>query len=283
MKIEKPIFVIGTGRSGSTMVHEILCEHPNLSWFSVLLSVFPTKIGLNKLYMYLIDFPLLGKLLKKYIIPTESYQFWEKYAMGFSKPYRDLRAEDVSLKVSKKIPQVFSKILTKKRNRLFIKITGWPRISYILEIFPDAIFIHIKRDPRAVVNSFLNVYFWKGWEGPEHWRWGKLTEEQDKEWKKHNESFVALAGIGHKKMLDSLNKATKEISPEKFLEINYEDICNDPLIEFNKILKFTKLKSSKKFDRFVKNQKIRNTNFKWEDELTNEQKRILNEVLKPIM
>ncbi|MBN1253040.1 MAG: sulfotransferase [Bacteroidales bacterium] len=282
MHIEKPIFIIGTGRSGTTMVHEILCNHPNLTWFSVLLSVFPSKIRLNKLYMQLIDLPIIGTILKKYIIPTESYQFWENYAKGFSKPFRDLTENDLTVKVKETIPKIFSKTLTKKRNRLLIKITGWPRIGYILKIFPDAKFIHIKRDSRAVTNSFLNVYFWKGWEGPNNWRWGNLTEEQKVEWEKHDKSFVALAAINYKIMDNAINKAVNKLNQNQFLEINYEDICENPVQEFNKMLEFTEIKKSKPFNKFIKKQKIRNTNYKLEKELTENQKFILNDVLNKI-
>ena len=73
-------------------------------------------------------------------------------------------------------------LLVRKRNRLLIKITGWPRIGYLNEIFSDAKFIHILRDGRAVANSLINVEFWRGWQCPQNWRFGRLTEKQQKEW-----------------------------------------------------------------------------------------------------
>ncbi|GAJ21506.1 unnamed protein product, partial [marine sediment metagenome] len=76
-----------------------------------------------------------------------------------------------------------------------IKLTGWSRIEYIKELFPDAKFIHILRDGRGVANSLINVDFWKGWEGPHKWRWGMLNEEKMKEWNKYDQSFVILAAM----------------------------------------------------------------------------------------
>ena len=48
MKIEKPIFIIGTGRCGSTIFYEIFSYHPNISWSSGALDIFPKKIRVLK-------------------------------------------------------------------------------------------------------------------------------------------------------------------------------------------------------------------------------------------
>ncbi len=91
-----------------------------------------------------------------------------------------------------------------KRNRLLVKITGWPRLGYLHEIFPDAKFIHVVRDGRAVVNSLINVDWWDGWKGPQNWRWGDLDLSQTDEWEKYGKSFVVLAGIQLKIIMNAL-------------------------------------------------------------------------------
>jgi hypothetical protein len=281
MKIEKPVFIIGTGRSGSTMFHDIISYHEQLSWFSVLLSKFPKKIIWNRFYMQIRTIPLIGNILRTKLIPTETYNFWETHVKGFSRPFRDLYAQDVSAKIKQNIPVLFAKNLSRKRTRLLVKITGWPRIGFINEIFPDALFIHIKRDPRATVNSFLNVDFWQGWEGPHNWRFGMLNEQEDKIMKSHDQSFAALASIGWIKMTEALYKAVEEIPKERFLELSYTDICNDPLKEFRKVYDFADLKESKKIQKVLKKKKIINKNDKWQKELNEGQKQILNDILKP--
>ncbi len=280
MNIKKPIIIIGTGRSGSTMFHEIMCQHPNLSWFSVLLSKYPKRTKLNRFFLKISDLPIIGKLLKQKIIPSETYNYWETYAKGFSKPFRDLYKDDLSLKTKQQIPEVFKGNLTKKRNRLLIKITGWNRVAYLKAIFPDALFIHIKRDPRAVANSFMNVYFWKGWEGQTHWRWGEIPKKYQIEYQQSNASFAALAAIGYKIIDDALITAKKELNSKNFLEITYEDICKNPLKEFNKAIEFAQISKSKPFEKYIMKQKIKNKNYKWKEELNTNQKEILNKLLK---
>jgi hypothetical protein len=102
-------------------------------------------------------------------------QFLGALFTGFRRPCRDLLPQDVTLKKKEAIQNVVAQMLTRKRNRLVVKITGWPRIGFLKEIFPDAKFIHILRDGRAVANSYINVPFWWGWRGLANWRWGPLT------------------------------------------------------------------------------------------------------------
>lgn len=281
MKVERPIFVVGTGRSGSTMFHDIITYHENVAWFSVLLSKFPKKIKLNRFYLQCLDIPLLGSLFRKKLIPSETYTFWETHVRGFSRPFRDLRADDVSIKTKRNLPELFSKTLTKKRNRLLIKITGWSRIGFINEIFPDALFIHITRDPRPTVNSFLNVDFWKGWEGPQKWRFGELNDAEKLLWNKYDQSFAALASIGWIKMIQSVNEARKHIPDNRFLEIQYVDLCENPHDTFKKIYEFAGLKESRKIKRVLKTKKIISKDQSWVRDLNETQKKAINDILAP--
>lgn len=72
----------------------------------------------------------------------------------------------MTVEIKRKLPVVLSKTLTKKRNRLLFKITGWPRVGFLHEIFEDAKFIHLIRDGRAVAYSLLQQPWWEGWRGP---------------------------------------------------------------------------------------------------------------------
>jgi len=226
-----------------------------------------------------LDYPLVGELLKRGVQPGESYPFWEHHCKGFSAPYRDLVAADVTDKTKKHVPRTMARILTEKRNRLLLKITGWPRISFLSEVFEDARFIHVMRDGRAVANSMLNVYFWQGWKGPRNWGWGELSPDQKEEWNEHGQSFVALAAIQWKILMDAMEKAKETVSSEKFLEIRYEDLCDDPLGRFQKVTQFCDLEWTDGFERRLGQHQPRNSNDKVKYDLTSKQQRDLEEVL----
>jgi hypothetical protein len=280
MENKGPIIVVGAGRTGTTVFHRMFSEHPHLAWLPGRISSrFPERLELGRLVMKGLDYPLLGELLKRRIKPGESYPFWEHHCKGFSAPYRDLTAADVTDKARSHLPRTMANILTEKRSRLLLKITGWPRISFLSEIFDDARFIHVMRDGRAVANSMLNVYFWQGWKGPQNWGWGELSPTQEEEWKEHGQSFVVLAAIQWKILMDAMEKAKSTLSSERFLEIRYENLCSDPVGQFQKVTQFCELEWTGGFERRIRKYQPRNSNDKFKYDLTAKQQSDLEEVL----
>jgi len=279
MKVQKPIFIVGVGRSGSTVFHRMLCEHPNLAWLSSQVVRHPNRMSRNRFIMKAIDYPVFGKFLSNNLRHGEFYDFWEYHCKGFRGPFRDLLAEDVKKNTKEKIQELMSQTLTNKRNRLLIKITGWPRIGFLHEIFNDAKFIHIIRDGRAVANSLINVKFWHGWGGPDTWRWGKLTPLQNAEWEKYDKSFFVLACIQWKILVDAMENAKKFVKSEDFYQIKYEDLASNTKNVFKDILNFCDLKWSDKFEKSINKFKLVSKNYKWKEQFTKEQQNIIENVL----
>lgn len=278
MDIVKPIFIIGVGRSGSSIFHKMFAKHPNVAWLSKYSEKYPARPQLTRYHMKMIDAPILNKISKGNY-PEESYSFWEHYCKGFRTPFRDLLPEDVTNVAKNGIRSAFSQILTEKRNRLLIKITGWPRIGYLHEIFNDGKFIHVVRDGRAVVNSMLNVDWWWGWGGPQKWRWGELNSSQKDEWEKSGKSFVALAGMELKIIMESLENSKKYIDQKNHLEIKYENLCLDPINIFKEVVEFSELVWSNSFERSLTNFVLNDRNDKWKNDFTTSQQKILESVL----
>jgi len=280
MRIEKPIFIIGVGRSGSTIFHKLFSYHSNCAWLSTFAQKYPRKLSRSALIMKFIDYPLVGKVLKSKLNTFEAFGFWEEYIHGFSRPCRDLVGLDMTEKSRRDITYAFSRILNKKRSRLLLKVTGWPRVSILKEIFPDARFIHIIRDGRAVVNSTLNIGFWNGWQGPDNWRWGNLNHAQLSEWNNYDKSFVILAAIQWKLLMDAYEKVKTDLDSSNYTEVKYEDLCLNPVEVMQRITKFCDLPWENSFEKEVNRTHLQNTNNKWKIDLTTYQQRILNEALE---
>lgn len=279
-EVRNPLFITGTGRCGSTSFHEVLSYHPNVAWLSPLCARYPGKPELNRLAMRLIDTPFLARYARKVIYPGEWYSsFWDYHCSGFSEPCRDLLKGDVSHKKQTTVRKVMGQMLTPKRSRLLVKITGWPRIGFLKEIFPDAKFIHIYRDGRAVANSFLNVNWWSGWRGPANWRWGDLTHKQKEKWEKHGKSFVALAAIEWEILMAAYESAEQGIPQNDLLKMRYEDLCQEPIEAFQEASRFSGLEWSSQFEATINQFSFRNTNHKWREHLSDTQQKMLGECL----
>jgi len=279
MNAKKPIYVFGTGRSGTTVFHEMLCEHTNVAWTSHLCNFFPGKPVMNRMLMHAIDMPVVEDILRTKIKPVEVYRFWDHYFHGFSLPCRDLLASDLSERSKKRLRAPMPELITAKRNRLVHKITGWPRIGFIAEAFDDAKFIHVIRDGRAVANSMLNVDFWDGWQGPDKWLYGSLPERYREEWEVHDRSFVALAGLQWKMLMDAADEAIAKLDPSKVLTVRYEDMCPDAIPTFKKVAEFCELEWHDDFERRLKKYPMKNTNDKYKKDLTLQQQQELESVL----
>lgn len=280
MAVSQPIFIVGVGRSGSSIFHQIFAHHPNVVWLSRFCDEYPERPEVNRRLMRALDIPVLGPRLAAHFDPGECYTFWDHYFQGFSTPCRDLRADDATPRARAGVSKALDGMRTSTRQRHLLKITGWPRIGFLQAMFPDARFIHILRDGRPVASSFLNVDWWWGWRGPNHWRWGELSSDQASTWNRHHRSFVALAGLQWCILMDAMEASKPLFEAGQLLEIRYEDVCDDPVARFRQAVEFSQLPWSPDFESYIRRQRLRNENEKWRKELTTQQQDILEDVLR---
>lgn len=282
---QDPIFIVGTGRCGSTMFHDVLSHHGDLAWLSNIVAKRPGKPRANALLNRALDLPGAAPVLRKLFQPSEPYVFWERYCKGFSRPYRDLEADDVIPGDIPKIRNAFDQAMPENKIPL-AKITGWPRVRYLKEIFPDAKFVHIVRDGRAVVNSVLNAPYFDGWSGPEQWARGHLDEQQKQAWIDCGESFIVLAAIGWENRMRAFQEVRAAMSDSDYLEFRYEDFCANPREMTERTLSFLGLENSSATGGFLamtESFNIASKNDKWKQDLSRKQQRELNWYLAPML
>jgi hypothetical protein len=282
MKVTKPIFIVGTGRCGSTAFHRLLANHPELMWLSGFCERYPDKPQWNRWAVTAVGKPLLRPFLQGKVRPGENYGFWYRHAYGFAEPGRDLVRDDVTPRVRKQMHAVIEPMLTRRRHRLLVKLTGWSRIGFLNEIFPDAKFIHIVRDGRAVASSLLHInsWQWRGWYGPYSWRYGPLSSDDQAAWDRANRSFVALAGIQWRIHTRALEAARQQLDPDRFLQIKYEEFCETTPEVCRQVLEFSELSPSTTFDRYVKAASIRDMSNRWRRDLSVQQQAMLTRLLQ---
>lgn len=280
-EVPQPIFIVGTGRCGSTVFHRVLGRHPQLMWLSGFAEEFPHRPAWNRWAVTAMGNPALRAIFGKRIKPGENYGFWYKHAYGFAEPGRDLLDSDVTPRVRRQVRTVLSRMLTSRRNRMLVKLTGWSRIGFLNEIFPDAKFIHIVRDGRAVASSLLHIneWQWRGWYGPYSWRYGPLSPEDQAAWERSGRSFVALAGIQWTIHTRAIESARRHVDPARFLEVRYESFCGDPLDTCRRVMDFAELAPSPAFERQVTATAVKDSD-RWRRDLSSAQLAMLSDLLK---
>jgi hypothetical protein len=281
MRITKPIFIVGTGRCGSTAFHRLLALHPELMWLSGFAEHFPDRPAWNRWAVTAVGNPVIRRIFRKRIKPGENYGFWYRHAYGFAEPGRDLLRSDVTPRVRKQLRAVIERMLTPERHRFLAKLTGWSRLGFLNEIFEDAKFIHIVRDGRAVASSLLHIsdWQWRGWYGPYSWRYGPLPPEDQAAWEASNRSYAVLAGLQWKMHTRAFEAARQTIDPKRVLQVKYESFCQDPVETLKQVLEFAELSDSRAFQRQVKAANIRDMTNRWRADLSAEQQTLLDDLL----
>lgn len=275
-----PLFIIGTGRCGSTVFHDLLAYHPDVSWFTRLVNKYPKKPRYNSMLLGLAGLPGAGSLVRKNVSPVEGYPFWEHHFHGFAAPCRDLTADDAYPYAIASIQKMARACVTPSRPTLLLKITGWPRLGFLHAVFPNAKFINVIRDGRAVASSLLRVGFWSGFRGPESWGWGPLSADQQARWEKYDRSFVALAGLEWEILMDAYQRAKQTVPADRLHEIRYEDLCANPIEVARSATRFAGLQWSRELERGIATLGLRSQNDKWKQGLSPAQQSVLSECLR---
>jgi len=292
-RLSRPIVVFGTGRSGTTIISEALFRHPNLAWPSNYDHLFPGKPSAallrwvfdNPLYRYEGKKEQLHKagLLNRYAFkPGESYSMWEALTgneVDFSRGF--LLDERLSETRKEAVLGFFhSMVRGQGRKQLAFKLTGPARMGFLLDLFPDALFIYIRRAPVPTISSWLKVEFWQDKGMDQLWWQGAYSPEEQK----FAETLVGkpelLGALQYRKLNQIFEMEAARWRPA-VLEVQYEDFVRDPSGALAEMLQFTGLKPSVWIDRYLRNNPVRNDVRPDTDYFSPEKVEAIHAIVKP--
>lgn len=273
-------FITGSGRCGSSLVHEVLARHPDIGFVSNVDDLVPLRgrSGSRNNTVYRHIPPSLTQKGRVRYAPSEGYRLLEREVSPLVvAPSRDLTASDVTPWLERRFRNFFEGRAASQGKPVFLhKFTGWPRVGFIQEIIPDCRFIHVVRDGRAVANSFLQTSWWQGFAGPPAWGWGPLPPAYAEEWEESGRSFVLLAGLHWKMLEDAAQKAAAGVAPERWMQIRYEEFVTGPREHLLEMLNFLGLSWNPAFEAQVEKQTFsRSRTNAYEEDLTPAQVKLL--------
>lgn len=279
MQSQPPIFIVGESRTGKSLLGNLLAVHPDTCWFSNYSNKFyrlPIFSFLNRI----LDAPILGNILKKKIVsgerispfpqPNEGDHIYHLYCKLENK--RWVTEKDLSDRQTYLLKGVIKKHLAYSGKPRFIndESANVQRIRQIAAIFPDAFFIHVIRDGRAVSNEIFQTPWWQQrkiwWYGPNPGSYRKEGPEP-----------ILLCGLGWKYSIESI-RSNKDMFKNNYLEVRYEELTANPREVVSQVRAHCGLAKCANFNRYIP-EKLTNNNYRWPQELTQRQIDTLNDHL----
>ena len=288
-KIANPIFFLGAPRSGTTIIFEAFAAHEDLSWFSNYLSRHPEYPVISILSRLTFSNYLLGakkqiskqSRLKNLPYPSECYSVWER-CCGTKFRFDFLKDHEAGETEKERLTKTISKVIQYHgKKRFTTKITGPSRIYYLDSIFPDAKFIHIIRDGRSVVNSLMNVKFWK--EGGGYYKpwWNNgLTDRDIEIYERYQSSPLALAALQWRRIIMIAREESEKIESSRYFELKYEDFMKEPHGLMQELFEFSGLDFSKKVKNYMdKRSNFKSRNYKFLESISKNEMDMLNDIM----
>jgi hypothetical protein len=234
-----PIFILGHWRSGTTHLHNLLCQDRRFGYVSSLQVIAPDlfyvasesfkkllRLGTPENRMidnmsWSIDSPqeeemALGNmspysLYHWWSFPRNAKQYFDRYAI-----FKDVTSDEIGTWKEKYMEVIKTATFNMQGRRLVIKNpanTG--RIPILLEMFPNAKFIFLHRDPYEVFLSTRNLY-------KKTLPFAQLQEINDEEIDTNILTF-------YKDMMHHYLNDRGLIPPRNLIEVGFQELDHSPL------------------------------------------------------
>jgi len=263
--IRKPIFILGSARSGTSILYQLLSSHPDLCWFSNITNLNPEHSRLAALNRFT-NIPIM----KSFIYPSEGERIYTY--CGFLDD-RKTTFNTMATTTSDKFNEILRRHLEASGKPRFInkRTANTQRLDCLIHMFPDAYFIHIIRDGRAVVNSLLRVNWWEN--TPLWWR-SNLTPSL---WQQNGNAPEKLCALHWKRNIEEIRHFKSQLS-RRYVEIRYENFVHDPRETIQNLMNFCQLYPSIKYISSLP-ESLPNMNNKWKEKLSSKQKKTISQTI----
>jgi hypothetical protein len=222
-----PIFIVSPPRSGSTLCYLLATQKFHLSYFSNFTMTCPdspaflTLIG-ARFGACAGSGSLDNQLGETYgwRAPNQGYRAWNRW---FPSDRDYLRPDEVTSSCRREVRQTLGAIERATRSPF---INKWqrntPRIQALQAVFPEALFLHLRRDPILTVQSILSVSE-RVVAGGGGWFSAmprSYADEADKSSLRKTAEQVALLEM-------DLEQDKKQVGEDRFFDLNFRDLCRD--------------------------------------------------------
>lgn len=258
--IKSPVFILGCGRSGTTILGNTLGYHHQLLYLNE-----PRNIWFN----------------------DPRTDIWSSAAPG-SKGKLRLTAEDNIPAITEKIKLDFSAEL--KLNNQHQLVEKLPinsfRIPYLYSIFPDARFIHMIRNGVEVAQSIATLYAKTGrWFGKDEYKWKLLTEYAISRGEENlvkicADNSVLKGALEWHLCISTIEQDLIRIPTDSYIEIRYEDLLSNSTDICESLETFIGVNHSESMHHFAQTKICRRTPKLGDKNISNEMFELIGKSLQ---
>jgi hypothetical protein len=275
-ELRRPIIIIGTHRSGTTFLGKVFRAHPDVA-------------------------------------------YWEepRHVWAWKHNFRSsdaLAAKDAKPGIVRHIHRAFRERMESEGKSRFCEKTpsNCLRLDFIEAVFPDAIYVHIYRDGRAVVRSTGKVlgrgpdthWMSKRLLGTPVWEWPayapraartigrKLLGKQMtfwgprppgwRSWLKEHPGHV-VRGLQWVKTIEPVLEFRDRVEPSRWAEMRYEDFMADPIAHFERLREHAGLAPAEEPLEYLRERVDPTRQSKWRRDLSDEVLADLRPHLEPTL
>jgi omega-hydroxy-beta-dihydromenaquinone-9 sulfotransferase len=266
-------FLVGAGRSGTTLLQKLLCLHPRIAYISNYenrYDWFPDGLAsglvarriqakLNAWFDQGGNAYFTGRPLLKKIIPTphEGESIFASCGIPLN-PAPEFRASAVA---SACLRRRFERIRTRAGADIFLskRTANNRRIRLLSAIFPAARYVHLLRDGRDVAQSLSTVEWWD-----DHVVWwdGRTALEMERA----GIPRLAICARNWVRELQELQQQLQlaTIDPARLLVLRFEEMLSDPLNQLGRLLRFLGIEFTAAYRDAITSLKLHPLRARWE-------------------
>lgn len=276
-----PVFLVGPARSGTSLIYKLLCMHPETAWISNWLARVPAATSVAVLNRLTPHAPHARRRVWFGADGSNAYVYGRRrevrdrlfpmphegepvYAAAGIPQFEELSREEAE-RAASNLRAAVSAVRLASGAPVFVnkRIANNRRIPLLLRAFPDARFISLVRDGRAVALSLSKVDWWAEsivwWYGDTPERWA--AEGRDP-WEMCARNWV--------EELHAVDAGLADVPRHQVLALSYESFLDEPLTTLQRLADFAGLAPSRPWDRSVGSLGFPDRNEAWRTRLDDE-------------